>query len=285
MSSREWKSVYTTLKQLNRSLPRAKRKCTYSDPLIVAMYIWAVLHERPLCWAVQRISYNRIFRPRRLPSYSQFKRRVRTPRFGRMLEEVNAHLSQRTIPAPLMYVDGKALPVGPDSTDPEALAGRSGGSFRRGYKLHALATEDGRFVDHTITGLNACEKAQAHIMLQRTPLGAVVLGDGNYDDHKLYEAAVAGGAMFFAKPRKGAGRGHQPQSEARLASLRLCVDGQPPQYQRRRDIERYFGQLTGFGGGLQPLPSWVRRRDRVQRWVTAKLTIYHARLKARKEVA
>ena len=165
------------------------------------------------------------------------------------------------------------------------MAGRAGGGFRRGYKLHALATEDGRFVDHTVTGLNACEKTEAHVMLQRTPLGGVVLGDGNYDDRKLYEVALASGAMFFAKPRKGAGRGHEQQSEARLMSLSLCVDGQPPQYQRRRDIERYFGQLTGFGGGLQPLPSWVRRRDRVYRWVTAKLVIYHARLQARKPAA
>ena len=75
------------------------------------------------------------------------------------------------------------------------------------------------------------------------------------------------------------------QSPARRLSLRLCVDGQPPLYHLRREVERYFGQLTCFGGGLGPLPAWVRRLPRVQRWVTAKLIIYHARLQTRTNAA
>ncbi len=50
----------------------------------------------------------------------------------------------------------------------------------------------------------------------------------------------------------------------------------------RDQVERIFSALTGFGGGLTTLPSWVRRLDRVSRWVTAKIAIYHARLRCRR---
>ena len=53
----------------------------------------------------------------------------------------------------------------------------------------------------------------------------------------------------------------------------------------RDQIERIFSALTCFGGGLTPLASWVRRLDRVTRWVTAKIAIYHARLRCRKAAA
>ncbi len=49
--------------------------------------------------------------------------------------------------------------------------------------------------------------------------------------------------------------------------------------QRRKQIEQIFGALSGFGGGLSPLPNWVRKLEPVRRWVAAKLIIYHARLK------
>jgi hypothetical protein len=257
----------------------------YSDALIVALYIWTVWHDRPLCWGVDRANYHGRFRPRHWPSYSQFKRRVRSARFERLLHAVNACLADREVPTPIMYVDGKALPVGPVSKDREAKLGHVHGGFRRGYKLHALVTQDGRFVDVSITPLNACEKREAHRLLQRTPLGAIILGDGNYDDAKLYEAALARQALFFAKPRRGAGTGHHPQSATRLFCLSLCVNGEPPFYALRREVERYLGQLTCFGGGLQNLPAYVRHEDRVRRWVLAKLVIYHARLKNRTNAA
>jgi hypothetical protein len=41
----------------------------------------------------------------------------------------------------------------------------------------------------------------------------------------------------------------------------------------RIGIEQSFGNLTSFGGGLGPLPAWVRRPHRVVVWVAAKLLI------------
>lgn len=56
-------------------------------------------------------------------------------------------------------------------------------------------------------------------------------------------------------------------------------------YDKRGRIERIFSSLTSFGGGLAPLPAWVRRIARVRRWVTAKVVIYNARVLLRLEAS
>ena len=38
MNSHEWKRVYRIIKLMDRRIPNARRKCPYSDGLIVAMY-------------------------------------------------------------------------------------------------------------------------------------------------------------------------------------------------------------------------------------------------------
>lgn len=42
---------------------------------------------------------------------------------------------------------------------------------------------------------------------------------------------------------------------------------------KRSDIERAFGNLTNWGGGLACLPAWVRGHRRVHRFVQAKLVL------------
>ncbi|MCY2930121.1 MAG: hypothetical protein NTV86_11635 [Planctomycetota bacterium] len=45
----------------------------------------------------------------------------------------------------------------------------------------------------------------------------------------------------------------------------------------RTGIERSYGNLTSFAGGLGPLPAWVRRPHRVATWVAAKLSLDYTR--------
>ncbi len=45
----------------------------------------------------------------------------------------------------------------------------------------------------------------------------------------------------------------------------------------RPQIDRVFGTLSSTRGGLAPLPGWVRRLDRVRRWVGVKIIIHNAR--------
>ena len=47
MSSQERKTVYQAVRQVARKLPRPRRQPQLSDVLIVAMYLWAVAHDRP----------------------------------------------------------------------------------------------------------------------------------------------------------------------------------------------------------------------------------------------
>lgn len=56
-------------------------------------------------------------------------------------------------------------------------------------------------------------------------------------------------------------------------------------FHARSDVEREFGHLTSFGGGLSPLPSWVRHEKRVWLWVTAKLLINAVRITKGKGLA
>jgi hypothetical protein len=47
MSSHQWRAVYRAIQRVRR-LPRPSRKPLCNDALIVAMYFWSVLHDRPL---------------------------------------------------------------------------------------------------------------------------------------------------------------------------------------------------------------------------------------------
>ena len=49
-------------------------------------------------------------------------------------------------------------------------------------------------------------------------------------------------------------------------------------YRLRDEIERRYGNCSSFGGGLQPLPSWVRTPQRVARWLWAKLILNGLRI-------
>ena len=45
----------------------------------------------------------------------------------------------------------------------------------------------------------------------------------------------------------------------------------------------HAGNAGSFGGGLGPLPNWVRRLDRVTKWVWCKLLINAARIIHRRQ--
>src|SRR6476659_231093 len=65
------------------------RQPRFANWLIVAMYGWAVWHDRTMCWACDRGHYNALFRPRKLPSVSQFTRRVKSDDCQRILQRTH----------------------------------------------------------------------------------------------------------------------------------------------------------------------------------------------------
>ncbi len=287
MSSQLWKTVYHAIRMVNRSIPRGGRRPTYPDTLIVAMYLWSVGHDRPLCWAADRANYTSVFRPRGLPSRSQFCRRIKTDRCQAILRGVHQRLADvdQGDTTWIAFMDGRGFRVHDHSTDPDAATGYAGGGFARGYRLHALARENGRFMGIRVTPMNVSEKTVARELIdEQSPIG-LLLADQGYESGPLYDHAQERGVTLMTPLSKNAGGGHRRQSRARLFAKKLWDFGGAALYKRRDAIERFFGQLSAFGGGLAPLPAWVRRLERVDRWITAKVIIYHARLLVRENVA
>ena len=150
-----------------------RRKPVYVNWLIVAMYLWSVAHDRPLSWACRRQSYNGLFRPRRLPSVSQFTRRIKSDDCQRILQLAHDRFAQRGVMTEAIYIDGKALPVSPVSKDRDAKRGKISGAFARGYKLHAAVNATRRIVCWSVMGLNEDEKTVArHALLPESVAAA-----------------------------------------------------------------------------------------------------------------
>jgi len=284
MSSHQWGVLYRMIQRVHRRLPRPRRKPRYNDALIVAMYFWSVLHDRPQCWACDRRNYHRPFLPRRLPSISRFNRRIRSQRCQAIRAAVEA-LARGEPAGALQLLDSRPLPVGPCSKDQQAHPGRVYGGFARGYRLHACMSADGRFLAWKLTAMNVSEKPVAVELLRQTQPRGLVLADGNFDAGYLYEQAARYGGQLLATPRRGAGGGHRKLNPHRRVALCLWQSHEHWIRQQRQAIDRFFGQHSSYGGGLCPLPAWVRTQARVARWVQAKIILYHVRLACRREAA
>ena len=284
MSSLEWQTLYQMIQRAARFLPKPKRKPLYDDTLIVAMFFWAVQHDRPQVWACERRNYRRPFLPRRLPSISRFNRRIRSPRCQEILKRVE-ETSRAPASREMQLLDGRPLPVGPCSKDKEARPGRVYGGFARGYRLHACMSENAYFLTWKVTSLNVSEKPVARELLTQTRPRGLVLADGNFDVGYLYESAARYGGQLLATPRRGAGGGHRKPNPYRMIGAYLWQSHQCWIREQRKAIDRFFGQHSSYGGGLAPLPAWVRTQARVERWVCAKIILYHLRISLRKNAA
>jgi hypothetical protein len=155
-----------------------------------------------MVWACDRQHYNGVFRPRQLLSISQFDRRVASDRISHILQRLHEITGGTLCPTAMQSVDGKALPVGPYSKDPDARVGYAGGKrLGRGYKLHAVVTEDRRITCWCVRPMNEHEVPVAQRMLAAMPADAftersMLLADGNYDTHAFHkDLASRGGAL------------------------------------------------------------------------------------------
>lgn len=270
-----WPLIYRALRAAARGTHQ--KWVQYHPWEIAAVLLWAALHDRPVKWACDPSNWGTTRRrPAELPSPATVSRRVKRLIFGVFLNRVAARLKGRGKPAWELVIDGKPLPVGHCSKDPDAKGARLG----RGYKLHALWGIDPLPEAWEVTAAREYEGAVALRLFARVRGVGFAYGDGNYEASPVYDGAAASGYQLLAHPDPGDnGRGHRYQSEYRKAALRLFADGLGwDLYRRRGSIERAFGNMGSFGGGLGPLPNWVRRLGRVARWVWCKLAINAARI-------
>jgi len=260
---------------------------TYQPHVIVLVLLWAALHDRPMGWACDERNWSTTaLRPATIPSASTVSRRLRRLDTAMFLRRVVARLRAA---APLVSaVDGKALPVGGASGDPDARWGwGAGGGWAKGYKLYALWGARPVPEAYRVYPMNRSENEVAGELAAEARGGGYLLGDGLYDASPTFDAAGAAGYQLVA-PREdpGAGLGHRYQSPFRLRCIDLMrSDFGEDLYSRRSDVERAFAELTSFGGGLAPLPAWVRHEHRVWMWVSAKILINGERVLRNKRLA
>jgi hypothetical protein len=314
----EWRIVLAAVRRAAREEAKANppaRRPRYPDWLVVAMFLWACGHDRCGSWACDRSHYSSAFRPRggRLPSVSQFNRRLNEPRTWRVLQRVHDATGGSVTATALTYLDGKPLTVGVASKDPDAKRGRVMGGFAKGYKLHAWMAEDRRVPLWCVAPLNAHEAPVAERLVahaagagQRLSPRSLALADQNYDAAGVHKGLHAAGGRLLVRPKDGGRRARAARAKAtgpdggadaarHAVTLRqmgparrdlLAVCAARPGlvrlvHRHRVNAEGILGNLCGYGGGLTGLPPFVRRLPRVRRWVGGKIILYHARLRAR----
>jgi hypothetical protein len=272
-----WMLLYAVATKLDK--PWGHWKYSVADILVV--YLWSVVHDRPMCWGVQKGNWPVDLRPTFLPSQATLSRRMRSDEVRQLMTAVEETwlvlLGVRHMW--IRMIDGKACGVSGVSKDADARYGRGAGGMQKGYKLHAVWAAGPLPIAWALTPMNVSERRMARQLIPMLPGTGYLLGDPEYDCNDLYELAHAAGHQLFApKRQKHCGLGHRPQSPYRLRSIDLMKRKFGKRlYRFRRQIEREFGSLTSFGGGLTCLPPWVRRFPRVRNWLNAKLLVNAAR--------
>lgn len=278
MEESRWKQVREIIRRLAQ---RKSTDQTYGDADIVEVFYWSVIHDRPQGWAACMKNWPiHLRRGRCLPSQATLSRRLRTPWIISLQKQIEQEAFQAGLKLPLVhYIDGKSLVIGGASKDRQAGFGWAVRGKALGYKIHVFLGANGRISCWRLTPMSTSEKTMARRMIRELQPQGYVCGDGNYDDRNLHDQCTTQGELQLIAPRfkPGAGLGHRPKSPGRLRSIELLEVSQSgfgPQLQRsRNDIERFFGQLVNYGGGLTCLPAWVRTHRRVRRWVGAKLVL------------
>ena len=304
--------LYEIVQQEAKHRSRLKR-VQYCDAQILLVAFWAVLHDRPMCWACCPRNWSARFGSLwlALPSPSTLSVRLRRLSLQLLLEQV----FYRLLAAAMTLVDGfclcrrldsKPLPVGIYSKDRDARCGHVGdGMLCRGYKLFGCWGKSPTAPEAVVLGpMNCSDQAGAmqligHLEHLYGPgpgsFGGYLLADSTHDTNPLHEMAAAHGLQLLAPRKKPqSGLGHREHAPARLRCIQL-LEGEadplsfasnpasrgefgPSLYRQRTQVERDLGNATSFGGGLQPLPAWVRRPHRVVLWTVGKLIINALRI-------
>jgi len=269
-----WEQLYLLVVRLDKGWSNA----IYRDCEVLAVYLWAVVHDRPTSWACDHRNWRGP--PPRLPSQSTMSRRLRRLRLQDLLSAVEAELGGDPQRWWVQRIDGKPLPVGTHTKDRSAKLGPAGHGFAKGYKLHAIWGGGPLPSVWQVEPMNAGEASVARELVNRLPGEGYIVGDKQYDSNALHEVARRRGFQLIApQQREGKALGHRRHSQSRLRSLELLRKPFGKALFHDRDqIERDYGGLTSFAAGLAPLPSWVRRPHRVRLWVQIKLLINAIRI-------
>lgn len=285
-----WRVIVAARGRLPRTWVRAQH---YPDEQVLAVLLWAALHERSILWACQRRHWPMQARRRKLPHQSTMSRRLRGPGIVGLLKHLTALIQSgfddgNNTP---LRADGMPMAINTFSADPDAKTGWGAGEYQHGYKPHAVVANAKRLIGHEVEPMNTAESSVADRLLTvchargDVPDGAVVLADASYDSNPLHARARACGARLLAprtRPGTGLSKGHTQDPGRVLCVSLLESDARAAHLQKvqRAKIEHEFGGLPS-ASGLYGLPPWVRTRPRVRNWTAAKIALNAARIAVR----
>jgi hypothetical protein len=279
MEHQLWKLIVQLLAALDQ---RHSSFWKFTDRDIVAVYYWSILHDRPVSWSLEARNWPPHLCRRPLPSNTTMSRRLSSRSVRALLNALEQRVLKPAEGGVFWIIDGKPLPIGGASKDRQAGYGRAAGGMAKGYKLHAVLNSQGEIATWRVAPMNKDERTMACRMLPRAGIRGYVIADANYDSNRLHAVCDRVQNLQLVTPRRtGAGLGHHRHAPGRLRSVALTESPFPAFANNlldgRDSIERSFGQLTSWGGGLGPLPAWVRTHRRVARWVQAKLIVHRIR--------
>jgi Transposase DDE domain len=277
MEYRLWKEICDVIVSFP---PHANRvRYRFTDQQIVQVWFWSVIHDRPVSWACRRCNWPIHLRKKLLPSSSTMSRRLRSPQVKQLLKWIENQILRPSSKGTLYWMmDGKPLVISSASKDRQAGYGRAARGKAKGYKLHAIYGKNGAIASWRIAPMNKDERVMGRRLVRVAGVQGYLIADGGYDSNPLHEVCQECGELqLVTPPRGGMGLLHRrrKRSSGRTRSIEL-QESPFPQFgnqllQDRKEIEREFGKLTNWGGGLTHLPPWARTHRRVHRWVQAKL--------------
>jgi hypothetical protein len=277
MERQIWKAIMKVIAEVDKS--KFNPKATFRPAMIVKVWLWAVVNYRRVSWAVQQINWTHCEQRWTKPSNTTMSRRLRREDVQTLLQQIEQRVLQPAVSNNMVWmIDGKPLVISGCSKDKQAGYGRAAGGKAKGYKIHAIVGSDGSIAQWRVAPMNKDERVMAQRMLKQTTIQGYLLADSNYDSNKLHATCDENGNLQMIARRRygpGKGHGHRKQSLGRMRSKAILEDpdnefGENMLVQRD-EIERYYGRLTNWGGGLTHLPPWARTHRRVHRWIQAKL--------------
>jgi hypothetical protein len=283
MERQIWKAIVNVIAEVDKS--KFNPKETFQAATIVKVWMWAVVNDRPVSWAVQQTNWLPCDQRWAKPSNTTMSRRLRSEDVQTLLQQVEHRVLRPADKSNMVWmIDGKPLVISGCSKDKQAGYGRATGGKAKGYKIHAIFGSNGSIAQWRVAPMNKDERVMAGRMLKQTNIQGYLLADSNYDSNKLHATCDEKGNLQMVTRRRygpGKGHGHRKQSPGRMRSKAILED---PHHEfgrnlmaQRDEIERYYGHLTNWGGGLTHLPPWARTHRRVHRWIQAKLIANHLR--------
>ena len=155
-----WPPLCRLLKEVAKDF---SQKYVQMQPwVLVAVMLWAALHDRPVSWACQPRHWSTTTpKPCRLPSAATLSRRIDGVAVG--------------LPGRALEEGGQPLPIGGNGKGPDARFGRGAGCVAKGYKPHALWSNRALAEAWEITPPNVGEKGAAEALIARLGYGGCLL--------------------------------------------------------------------------------------------------------------